>query len=134
MTDAHAESDGTRKVALPITVAAIAGTALWVAASVLSGKREAWDADLYWTAAYPVSLALCGLLGILWPHKPWRWALALFLFQFVGMAIRSGEVGSLAPLGLILFAVLSLPGMLVAHLGARFRVRIAGSAREGRPP
>ena len=73
--------------------------------------------------AYPVALALCGLLGIVWPRKPWRWALALFLFQFVGMAIRNGELGGLWPLGLILLAVLSLPGMLVAQLGARFRSR-----------
>lgn len=108
---------------LPYAVAAVAGIALWIGASVLSGRREAWDADIYWTAAYPVSLALCGLLGILWPLKPWRWALALFLAQFVGMAVRNGEVGSLAPLGLILFAVLSLPGMLVAQLGARLRAR-----------
>jgi peptidoglycan/LPS O-acetylase OafA/YrhL len=108
---------------LPVAIAAVAGVVLWIAASVMSGKREAWDADIYWTVAYPVALALCGLLGIVWPRKPWRWALALFLFQFVGMAIRNGELGGLWPLGLILLAVLSLPGMLVAQLGARFRSR-----------
>ena len=114
---------------LAYAVAAVAGIALWIGASFLSGRREAWDAPAYWSAAYPVSLALCGLLGILWPQKPWRWALALFLGQFAGMAIRNGEVGSLAPLGLILFAVLSLPGMLVAQLGARFRARLVERAR-----
>ncbi len=108
---------------LPVAIAAVAGVVIWIAASVMSGKREAWDADIYWTVAYPVALALCGLLGIVWPRKPWRWALALFLFQFVGMAIRNGELGGLWPLGLILLAVLSLPGMLVAQLGARFRSR-----------
>lgn len=108
---------------LPVAIAAVAGVVLWIAASVMSGKREAWDADIYWTVAYPVALALCGLLGIVWPRKPWRWALALFLFQFVGMAVRNGELGGLWPLGLILLAVLSLPGMLVAQLGARFRSR-----------
>ena len=113
---------------LPVAIAAVAGVVLWIAASVMSGKREAWDADIYWTVAYPVALALCGLLGIVWPQKPWRWALALFLFQFVGMAIRNGELGGLWPLGLILLAVLSLPGMLVAQLGARFRSRFMDKA------
>jgi peptidoglycan/LPS O-acetylase OafA/YrhL len=113
---------------LPVAIAAVAGVVLWIAASVMSGKREAWDADIYWTVAYPVALALCGLLGIVWPRKPWRWALALFLFQFVGMAIRNGELGGLWPLGLILLAVLSLPGMLVAQLGARFRSRFMDKA------
>ena len=114
---------------LPYAVAAVAGVALWIAASALSGRREAWDADIYWTVAYPVALASCGLLGVLWPQKPWRWALALFLGQFAGMALRNGEMGNLAPLGLVLFAVLSLPGMLVAQLGARFRARLVEGGR-----
>ncbi len=113
---------------IPYVVAAVAGMALWIGASALSGRREAWDAPIYWSAAYPAALVLCALLGWLWPRKPWRWALALFLFQFVGMAIRNGELGGLWPLGLILFAVLSLPGMLVAHVAARLKARTGPEA------
>ena len=108
---------------IPYLVAALAGVALWIGASVLSGRREAWDAPIYWSVAYPAALLACALLGYLWPQKPWRWALALFLFQFVGMAIRNGELGGLWPLGLIVFAALSLPGMLVAHAAAALRRR-----------
>ena len=108
---------------IPYLVAALAGVALWIGASVLSGRREAWDAPIYWSVAYPAALVLCALLGWLWPRKPWRWALALFLFQFVGMAIRNGELGGLWPLGLVLFAVLSVPGMLAAHAAAALRIR-----------
>jgi hypothetical protein len=106
---------------LPYAIAAVTGIALWIAASVVSGRREAWDAPLYWSVAYPVALSACALLGYRWPQKPWRWALTLFLFQFVGMAIRNGELGGLWPLGLLLFAGLSLPGMVVGQGGAAFR-------------
>jgi hypothetical protein len=42
------------------------------------------------------------------------------------MAIRNGELGGLWPLGLVLFAVLSLPGMLAAHVAARLKSGMGG--------
>jgi hypothetical protein len=39
--------------------------------------------------------------------------------------LRNGELGNLFPLGLILFGILSLPGVAVAKLGAKLK---------GRPP
>jgi hypothetical protein len=117
-----------QRSAFPFTIAAIAGVALWIGASVISGKREPWDASVYWIAVYPVAVALSFLLGYFYPQRPWRWPLTLFLCQFVGMAIRNGEVGSLWPLGLALFAVLSVPGILVAKLASWLRARRAGPA------
>lgn len=122
---------GRPPVALPVALAGVAGVVLWIAASIASGRREAWDADFYWIVAYPVALALAVLLALLFPQRPWRWALALFLFQFVGMAIRNGEIGNLWPLGLIVFAVLSVPAMLLAQLTAWLRARLRGEPREG---
>jgi hypothetical protein len=45
------------------TLAAVAGALVWVEASVLSGRREAWDSSLYWTMGYPVAIALGGVIG-----------------------------------------------------------------------
>ena len=101
-------------------VAAGAGMAIWFGVCAVTGRKEAWDADLYWSGAYPVALAVCAALGFVFPRRPWRWALTLFLAQFVAMLLRSGEIGSLWPLGLILFGALSLPGMLAAKVAARF--------------
>ena len=100
------------------TVAIAAGMALWFAASIIAGRREAWDAGIYWAVFYPIAILTCGLLGYYFPDRPWRWALALFLAQFVAMAIRNGEIGNLSPIGLIVFAVLALPGIAAAKFAS----------------
>src|SRR5688572_7660593 len=41
-------------------IAIIGGALLWLAATLISGKREAWDSSLYWTVAYPLSIVLAG--------------------------------------------------------------------------
>lgn len=101
-------------------IAFVIGVALWLATSLLTGKREAWDASAYWAVAYPVALVACGLLGYRYPERPWRWVLLLFEAQFIAMCFRNGELGSAWPLGIVLFAVIALPGMLAARLGSRY--------------
>ena len=108
---------------VPITIAAVIGMALWFAVSLAAGRREAWDSGVYWLVAYPVAMGACAVLGFVFPHRPWRWAVVLFLFQFVAMVLRNGELGSLWPLGLVLFVVLSLPAILAARFGSRFKAR-----------
>jgi hypothetical protein len=104
--------------AQPFTVAALAGFALWTLASLLTTRREAWDAGIYWALVYPLAIAACGLLGYRYPERPWRWALLLFEAQFLAMCLRPGELGNLWPMGMVLFAVIALPGMLAARLAA----------------
>src|SRR5579885_2636853 len=87
-------------------VAAAVGMAIWLGVCAVTGRKEAWDAGLYWSAAYPLALVVCAALGFFFPRSPWRWALTLFLAQFVAMLVRSREVGSLWPLGLMLLALL----------------------------
>ena len=110
----------------PTAIAFVAGLLLMLAAAEVSGRREAWDSGVYWSVFYPLSVLACGLLGWLFPDRPWRWALALFLGQCIAMLLRNGELGSLFPLGVVLFGILSLPGVLVAKLGARMRGRAPG--------
>jgi hypothetical protein len=104
-------------------IAAIGGAALWLGTMAISGRSEAWDSSLYWQAAYPLSLTLAGVLGYFAPERPWRWALAVMLVQPVVMAFTSGGSFGLLPLGLLMFAVLALPAVFVASLGAGFRLR-----------
>jgi peptidoglycan/LPS O-acetylase OafA/YrhL len=118
---------------VPLTIAAVAGMVLWISASFISGKKEAWDAGVYWTVAYPVAIVLSGLLGLFYPKGAWRWPLALFVFQFVGMVVRSGELGNLWPLGLLLFVVLSVPGILAAMGATWLRARFAREDGAGGP-
>ena len=104
------------------------GAALWILASVYAGRREAWDAAAYWAVAYPAAILASGLLGYYRPERPWRWALAIFLGQFLGMCLRNGEIGNMWPLGLALMAVLSLPAIVAALLASRLRRRPGGGA------
>lgn len=115
------------RVLAPILIAFFAGATLWFAASALSGKREAWDAAAYWVLAYPIALLLCACLGYAYPYRSWRWPLVLFEAQFIAMCIRNGELGSLWPLGIVLFLVVALPGILAAGLAAQ----LGGRSRNG---
>ena len=107
--------------------AAIAGGALlWLMAAVAGGKREAWDASVYWTVAYPLGIALAGVLGYRVPEKAWRWGLAVMWAQALVLMVSGSDFG-LLPLGLIMFSILALPAVFVAMLAARFRLRRGNS-------
>lgn len=98
------------------------GALLWILAAAIGGRREAWDSSLYWTVAYPLSIALAGWLGYSYPAKPWRWGLAVMVAQAVVLVFSAGGFG-LLPLGLIAFSILALPAIGVATFTARWRLR-----------
>lgn len=103
-------------------IAIVAGTVIWVATSAISGRAEPWDSTIYWTVAYPVAIVLAGLLGYVFPQRPWRWAVVVIFIQAAVMIIAGSGFG-LLPLGLILLTVLSLPAVALAWLAARVRLR-----------
>jgi hypothetical protein len=103
-------------------IAAAGGTILWVATTAVSGRGEAWDSPLYWSAAYPLGIAIAGVLGYVATDRPWRWGLALMLAQAVTLAIMRFSFG-LLPLGLILFGVLAAPPAGAAAAAASLRLR-----------
>jgi len=110
------------KPATAYAIAIVGGAALWLATAAISGRREAWDSSLYWTVAYPLSIVVAGALGYRFPEKPWRWALAVMLAQAVALAFAGSDF-SLLPLGLILFAALALPAVVLARIMAKLRLR-----------
>lgn len=103
----------------------MAGISLWFWAALASGAREPWDVPLYWNAVYPVAMVVAGALGYAFPERPWRWALTMFIAQFVAMTLRASELGNLWPLGLLMFVALSLPGMAFGKVGAWLRRKLA---------
>jgi hypothetical protein len=108
-----------QRLFVPALIASVGGAVLWLAIAALSGKREAWDSPAYWLLAYPMALLICAYLGYTHPQRSWRWALFLFEAQLIAMCLRNGEFGNLLPFGVVLFAILALPGMLAARLAAR---------------
>jgi peptidoglycan/LPS O-acetylase OafA/YrhL len=103
-------------------IAIVAGTTLWLTTSAIGGKREPWDSSIYWTVTYPAAIALAGLLGYVFPERPWRWAVIVIFMQAAVMVIAGSGFG-LLPLGLILLTVLSLPAVVLAKLAAKLRLR-----------
>ena len=80
-------------------------------------RREAWDTDLYWLIGLPLCYLVAGVLGWLGPDRIWRWPLVMMATQALVMLLFSGSGLSLLPLGLILFAILALPGIFTAWIG-----------------
>jgi hypothetical protein len=103
----------------------VTGMVLWFAAMASSGKREPWDEPSYWSVVYPAAIIVSGLLGFFFSNRSWRWPLALFCGQFLAPTIRAGELGNLWPLGLLLFLVMSVPGIAVAKLGGWLNGKIS---------
>lgn len=104
-------------------VLAIAGGALlWVATSLVSGRAEAWDSELYWSVAYPLCILVAGMLGYLVPEQSWRWGISVMIAQPFLLAFSSSSFG-LLPMGLVFFAVMALPPIGMARIAARWRKR-----------
>ena len=52
----------TNAQAYAIAVATGAGS--WIAVTMISGRREAWDSPLYWMAGYPAGIGIVGILAL----------------------------------------------------------------------
>lgn len=106
-----------------LCAALAAGALLWLGTAAVSGRSEAWDSPLYWSVAYPLCIAVAALLAYLAPERPGRWASAVMLVQPIVLGLASGGDFGLLPLGLVLFAVLTLPVFAVAKVAASLSVR-----------
>ena len=108
----------SRSKEIVVSVLSLAlGAAMWAIVVHVTGKREAWDAALYWRVGLPVCYVVSGIFGFVAPRRAWRWGLLPFLGQFVWM-LASDSVGSLMPLGAVVMGALSLPGVILAMAAA----------------
>ncbi len=98
------------------------GVMLWTLIAAIGGRAEPWDSPLYWSIGYPLAIVLAGVLGYVFPLRPWRWAMTLMFMQGAIMLFGGSGLG-LLPLGLIMLLLLSLPAVALASLGARLSRR-----------
>jgi hypothetical protein len=70
----------------------------------------------------PAACLLSFALGLVEPARSWRWGVAPFAGQFLSLLVMEG-VGNLLPLGVIVFAILSIPAVITARLGATLGTR-----------
>jgi len=101
-------------------VALVAGAAGWLLVMHLGHRKEAWDSPYYFQLAYPLFGFTALALGYFFPGRLWRWPIGLALGQALVAFIRN-PTANLLPLGLIAFAVMSVPLIVPALLGTRLR-------------
>jgi hypothetical protein len=98
-------------------VAAACGAAIWILIALVSGRKEAWDSGLYFSAGIPAGCLISAAFAFLEPNRSWRWGVLPSVGQFAWMLLSHG-LGNLLPLGVIVFGVLSVPPIIAARIGA----------------
>jgi hypothetical protein len=103
-----------------VMMAGIAGALSWLLITAYGARHVAWDSPLYYLAAMPALALMSSALAYLNPERPWRYALAPYAGQAAaGLAVS--PIGDVLPLGIFLFPLLSLPGMVLAYLAAALK-------------
>ena len=87
---------------------ALCGVAVWVLITSLTNRREAWDSAVFWRFGVPAMLAMNAAAGFIEPERIMLKGLASVSLQPVAMMAKSGEIGSMFPLGLVVFVVMGL--------------------------
>jgi hypothetical protein len=103
-------------------VAVVSGALIWALVASASGRSEAWDSGMYFAAGIPAGCLLSFALALIEPQRSWRWGVLPMVGQLVWLLLTQG-VGNLLPLGVIVFGVLSIPGIIAARIGASMAMR-----------
>jgi hypothetical protein len=104
-----------------ISTCAATGVLLEIGVFMVSGRREAWDSPVFWTAGLPIAALIAFAVGFLAAGSDWLWTAIIAPSQVLTMMARSGQMGNLWPLTLVLSSILSAPFIGVAFVGSRFR-------------
>jgi hypothetical protein len=97
----------------------MSGVVVWSLVTAITGRREAWDSELYFTLGIPTVSLVAGILGYVEPQRWWRWGILPLAGQLVSVLVTQG-LGNLLPVGVIAFGLLALPSVVTAKLGALF--------------
>jgi hypothetical protein len=104
-----------------IVISIITGFVLEIGTYALSGRREAWDSAQFWMIGLPAAFAISAAMGYLSRGRDWLWTWLIVPGQVMTMMVRTGEIGGLWPLTVILSGILSAPFIAMAFVGSRFR-------------
>ena len=104
-----------------IVLSVATGVALEMGVALVSGRREAWDSPIYWTVGLPAAALAALLIGFAARRPAWLWTALIAPGQVLTMMLRSGEIGNLWPLALVLSSILSAPFVAAAFIGSRLR-------------
>lgn len=95
--------------------AATIGLVYWSAFSAIVGTNEPWDGAYYWSAAYPGSIVVAIVLGLVWRRRAWITGLSLTFAQLPIILVNTG-FNPIVFFGVALLTLLSLPVILAAAI------------------
>jgi hypothetical protein len=99
-------------------LALLSGVMVWSLFKVITNSQDPTAEIVYWKVGYPISILLSGILGILFPERPWRWAFYVIWSQFcLGLITHKGDLNLLPP-GVIVYMFLTIPCILSGQIGA----------------
>lgn len=94
------------------------GVAVWLIPWLLLGGKEAWDHWSYFFVSLPIMAVVAAYTGFRTKSCWWRWPLTLLVAQYVTSLALAGGLGNLFPLGIVAFAIFTVPLVITAWLGA----------------
>jgi hypothetical protein len=119
MRDLMCEDSPMRRLIVEIFSVLIVGTVYWQLFCQMTGALEPWDAPIYWSVGYPVSLVLSAIIGRFLGADGWLGGALVTLVQFPLMWLNNG-IGPLWGVGLIFLIGLAIPCAAISALTGRF--------------
>lgn len=117
----HFNFDRAAKINLAL---ALAGMFVWILISLMTDRREAWDSEVFWSLGVPLMMALNAVTAFLDPNKVAVKGIVSVALQPAAMMVQAGEIGSMFPMGLVVFAFLglfySIGGVVGAYVKRQF--------------
>lgn len=106
---------------VPLFAAGI-GVSIILVCTALSANSDPTDSDLFWFIGLPLAYLMTFVCGRLDPEHPGRGVVWLFGAMIVTALIIGllTDGLNLWPLTIVFFAVIALPALVTARLGARF--------------
>jgi hypothetical protein len=102
-------------------LAVMTGVTLELSIHAATGRREAWDSPVFWTTGLPIVIGVSFLIGLFSKRVGWLGTVAIAPSQVMTMMLRSGEIGNLWPLTVVVSTVLSAPFVAASFIGANVR-------------
>jgi hypothetical protein len=109
---------------VPYAVSALIGLAVCLAISLATGRKEAWDSDLYFSVGMPVMVLAIFAISWLFPKGAWRWTVSMAVGQSVAMLLGGNSL-SLWPLAVLAMLFFSLPQFASGFVASRLARRNA---------
>jgi high-affinity Fe2+/Pb2+ permease len=112
---------------VPVVASALGGFLVCLAISIATGRKEAWDAGVYFSIGIPIMCLIIFVVAFRYPHRAWRWTLWMAVGQ-AGAISTSGNSLSLWPLAIVAMTFVSMPQFVAGTIASKLARKRAALA------